>query len=169
MYEFRVVTERDVLQARLLSRARLAPNGCWEWFKSTRRGYGLFYGGGKYQGAHRVSYEAFTGEIIPEGMVVRHTCDNPRCINPNHLVTGTVADNMADREARGRRDVKGEQIGTSKLTKPEVNLILMNKHLSGVQLAALFGVSTSTISLIRKGKGWRHLSATKVAGENDGR
>ena len=90
-------------------------------------------------------------------MVVRHQCDNPACVNPDHLVIGTVADNVADRELRGRRNVKGEQIGTSKLTEADVMAILDSK-LSGVVLAKQYGVSPSSISLVRTKKSWAHVN-----------
>ena len=52
--------------------------------------------------AHRVAWEAHNAEPIPEGMIVRHTCDNPACINPEHLVLGTPKDNTHDMLERGR-------------------------------------------------------------------
>jgi hypothetical protein len=166
--EFKVVTDLDLLQATLFNRSRLLANGCWEWMRGKRAGYGQLQVGKKKTNAHRASYEAFTGEIIPEGMVIRHTCDNPSCINPDHLVIGTMADNMADREARGRRDVKGEQIGTSKLTERDVLAIRASTLASGL-LAKKYGVHSTNIWAIRAGKSWRHLNAAATAGENDGR
>lgn len=75
---------------------------CIEWTGAkTPRGYGNQWFQGKQHGAHRVAYYEATG-IWPE--VVRHTCDNPPCINPEHLVPGTQADNMHDRMDRGRWD-----------------------------------------------------------------
>lgn len=83
------------------------PNsGCWLWHGSCyKRGrpYGIvrrWRRGQKY--AHRLAYEAAYGPI-PAGKVVRHSCDTPACVNPNHLVLGTQAENVADMDARGRR------------------------------------------------------------------
>ena len=133
--------------------------GCWVWKGSKRNGYGLMSKGNKSVSAHRVSYEAFKG-AIPKGMVVRHSCDNPSCINPGHLSLGTQKDNVMDREARGRRDVKGEQIGTSKLTEAEV-IAIRSSPLSNVELGERYGVHKSNIWAIRRGKSWMHLpSAT---------
>jgi hypothetical protein len=80
--------------------------GCWEWTASCARGgYGQFstslVDGKTWYRAHRFSYVAHRGEI-PDGMVVMHTCDNPACVNPDHLKLGTQADNMMDRDAKSR-------------------------------------------------------------------
>lgn len=156
MAEFKVVTDADLLKATLFNRSRLAENGCWEWvgYKASG-GYGAISQGGKNVRAHRVSYEAYNGPI-PKGMVVRHTCDNPACINPDHLILGTQRQNVADREARGRRDVKGSQIGTSKLSEQDVMEIRASTD-STADIAARYGVDKSNIWLIRAGKSWKHL------------
>jgi len=63
-------------------------------------GYGKFDAFGD-QYAHRVAYKLYNGDI-PQGLHVRHICDNPGCVNPSHLILGTAKDNMADRDSRGR-------------------------------------------------------------------
>src|ERR1700728_1242829 len=77
---------------------------CWPWRASCDRyGYGQFKGDAYTtpKRAHRVAYELINGEI-PDGFLLRHRCHNTLCCNPDHLVTGTVADNHDDREAAGR-------------------------------------------------------------------
>ena len=79
---------------------------CWLWNASCRRdGYGQFSVGGRagtMRAAHRVSYEIHTGKV-PDGLVIMHTCDVPRCVNPAHLVAGTQSENLADACRKGRR------------------------------------------------------------------
>jgi hypothetical protein len=75
---------------------------CWNW-TSTRlpAGYGMFWRAGKYQLAHRVSYEITTG-AHPGTFMVLHSCDNPSCVRPDHLSLGTQKANMEDKVAKGR-------------------------------------------------------------------
>lgn len=87
---------------RLMERYRETPTGCWEFTGGrSGSGYGVISQAGKSLLAHRVSYELHKGPI-PDGMVVMHSCDNPPCINPAHLSTGTAGDNNRDRSRKGR-------------------------------------------------------------------
>jgi hypothetical protein len=156
MTSFKPTSDLDLLKATLFNRSRLSESGCWIWVGSRGpNGYGMMSRNSKTVRVHRVSCEAYHGPI-PDGMSVLHSCDNPSCINPDHLRVGTHQENVAEREERNRRDVKGEQIGTSKLTSREV-LEIKASVLSGVELARKYEVSTSTISLIRTGRSWVHL------------
>ena len=82
------------------------PDECWVWTRGrTAYGYGSIHGIGRNGGngyAHRLSYETFVGPV-PDGMCVLHRCDNPPCINPDHLWLGTRTDNMRDRDRKGRQ------------------------------------------------------------------
>ncbi len=78
-------------------------DGCWEWQASRdRKGYGQFAikGSGSF-GAHRLAYAYAVGPI-PDGLMLRHTCDNPPCCRPDHLIPGTAYDNAQDAVERGR-------------------------------------------------------------------
>lgn len=158
MTPFQVVTDADLLKATLFNRSSLTECGCWEWRGSKdAHGYAFISRGNKTLRAHRVSYEAHNGPI-PDGMVVRHACDTPSCINPNHLLVGTQQDNANDREIRGRRNVWGERVGTAKLTEREVQEI-RSSDLSNADLARQHSVDKSNIWAIRAGKSWKHAVA----------
>jgi hypothetical protein len=82
-------------------------NDCWPWVGTTLpSGYGKFNSRGEWFLAHRRSYELEHGEI-PTGLIVRHSCDNPSCVNPRHLLVGTHKDNTQDMIARGRDNFAG--------------------------------------------------------------
>jgi len=79
--------------------------GCVVWTGAkTDKGYGLIEVKGKTRRAHRVAYETFKGEI-PAGLLILHRCDNPSCVNPEHLRTGTQVDNMQEMVAKGRQRI----------------------------------------------------------------
>jgi hypothetical protein len=124
--------------------------GCWEWTASfARGGYGQFFtsvkDGREWYRAHRFSYIAHKGDI-PEGMVVMHECDNPRCVNPDHLRLGTQADNVADMDAKNR----GIWNRTVKM-KMDVEGI-KNSPKGDRELATELGCSPGHIWKIRNGK-----------------
>lgn len=125
----------------------------------TRRGYiQLDIGGGTRAYIHRIAWEAHHG-AIPEGMHVLHRCDQPPCFEIRHLFLGSIADNNADRDMKGRGvvpDTRGERHGNHKLTEDEVRAIRSGRE-SGVDASARYGVSRSTISKIRAGDAWRHV------------
>lgn len=91
------------------------PDSCWEWTGyCSKFGHGQMSAWGRTEPAHRVAYRLFNGPI-PTGLVVRHTCDNPPCTNPKHLILGTVKDNADDRETRGRGVNKKPRQGSENL------------------------------------------------------
>ncbi|MER7835270.1 HNH endonuclease signature motif containing protein [Streptomyces sp. NPDC096040] len=100
IYDFPSGRERAL--ARLAANTRPAENGeCQGRTASTAAGYGRFKIDGVQLYAHRSSYEAHNGRV-PSGLFILHSCDNPLCVNPAHLRTGTHQENMRDRNERGR-------------------------------------------------------------------
>ena len=139
--------------------------GCWEWQGSKCNGYGRMVIGSRTDGTrrtiqtHRASYELKYGEI-PEGMEICHKCDNPCCINPDHLFAGTRQDNIDDRERKGRNNPpKGEKHAKAKLTEQDV-LDIRAKRAEGKsfgKLAQEYGVHKRTIQDAVIGKNWGFL------------
>lgn len=131
----------------------LQEGDCWIWTgSSTRDGYGVLTVGRKQFRAHRASYEAFNGPI-PDGAVVRHSCDTPLCVNPAHLSVGTHKANTADMDARGRRG-KPTNHPLWKISQTDRRLI-RNRRVQGETLSSIasdYGVSFQTISDICIGR-----------------
>jgi hypothetical protein len=126
------------------------PNDCWPWTGCHNR-YGLIHGWReKNILAHRAVF-ALT-HTINDTMVVRHSCDNPLCCNPNHLLAGTQQDNMHDMMERGRGS-KPPLI--SKLSEQQVRAILGDHRLHRV-IAAEYGISKHTVGAIKAGGRWKH-------------
>jgi hypothetical protein len=138
--------------ARFLAKIDFAgPDDCWEWTGSRhpRFPHGrLVVGGraGKVEYAHRLAWLYWVGPI-PDGLLVRHTCDNPPCVNPAHLLLGTQADNALDMVKRRRH-------GRQKMTLAQIDDIASRPRGRGTggALAAEFGVHPQTITEIRSGR-----------------
>jgi hypothetical protein len=149
------------VKPRLLARVSVcAETGCWNWPISKNKRYGQISVGKKMRLAHRVSYELHCGPIT-DGLHVCHRCDNPACINPEHLFLGTQAENMADRNAKGRQArLRGAVNGRAKLSEADVLAIRagLAEGVSQRKLAARHGVHPKQISRIRSGGGWSHLT-----------
>lgn len=105
---------------------------------------------------HRYIYEECFG-FIADDLVVRHKCDNPSCINPEHLEVGTHADNVMDKVKR-ERVPKGSSHSNSKFTEDDVKFIKRNPQISARELVEKFGVSKEAIYKIRQGIRWSHVT-----------
>jgi len=137
---------------------------CWLWHGPTdyKQGYGrLYYERHKHIKAHRLSYILHNGPI-PDNLLICHTCDNPQCVNPNHLYAGTHLDNAADAKERNRLkhpDNSGENHGLSKLTEAavlEIRRLYAEGH-TRQSLAEKFGVLPGTISKVTLRQRWKHI------------
>lgn len=122
-----------------------------------RDGYGQITFHGKGLAVHRLAYEAHYGPLAP-GAVVCHTCDNPPCINLDHLYSGTHADNGRDKMAR-RRSTFGERNAGHKLTEQQVREIdrRIRAGETQVSLAAEYRVGQATVSRIKRRESWAYL------------
>lgn len=134
--------------------------GCMEWIAGKDRGgYGIIKFANKNTRAHRAAYELWIGQI-PEGMCVLHKCDNPSCINPEHLFLGTQQDNMIDMSNKGRSVpaiCNGENNGRAKLTEGQVIQIRAITGLTHREISDMFGIKRGSVTNIRLGKTWKHL------------
>lgn len=150
--------------------------GCWNWNAARGGGYGRIIVGrrgtqgspgfvlGRGVMAHRVAWELHHGVPIPAQMLVRHRCDNPSCVNPEHLELGTPLDNMRDKVDRGRA-TRGEAVNTAKLTESEV-LEIVRRHRRGETQRALaieFGVIPNHVQKIIGGWSWSHVTGIERA------
>lgn len=129
-------------------------------------GYGFCKVNGKTTRLHRQVYCQYNNVTLESiaGLLVRHSCDNTRCINPEHLLIGTAQDNMDDKVLRDRQN-KGTTHGMVKLTPEEVEYIRLNckprDPINSVKsLSRRFGVSTTAIRYARDGRNWKHLTST---------
>lgn len=131
---------------------------CKEW-EGSRRGPGQGYGVKRHQGVsypvHRLVVAQEVGWEAIRGKQVMHLCDNPLCYRLDHLRIGTHADNMKDRNEKGRQ-AKGERNHKAKLTEEQV-LEIRKSSDRNIDLARSFGVTPSVISKIKNRKTWTHV------------
>lgn len=136
-----------------------APNrmGCCEWAgKLNSAGYGRFQANKIQYRAHRFSWIISNGDI-PDGLLVCHKCDNPRCVNVDHLFLGTDLDNNLDKIKKGRANMpKGEMSHKARLTENKIKDI-RNSNISSRKLALCYGVSHHAILCIKRRETWKHV------------
>ena len=131
---------------------------CWVWTKSTLvGGYGQVQIEGKKWTTHRLFYTYYKGEI-PSGKLVCHTCDNPTCVNPDHLYIGTHKDNNNDTYNRNRMPLRyGDQAtNVVKLSKEEA-LHIKYSSIKSKELEQKYNINQSQVSRIRNGKTWKNI------------
>jgi hypothetical protein len=138
---------RGTVEERFWAKVQKTPV-CWLWMGNKNDwGYGHFWLNGKMVKAHRWSYEHHIGQV-PPGKLLKHICDNPRCVRPDHLEPGTDAENMADSLARGRRgNCRGGRLDQDKAV---ALMHLLKTGMTQVQIAKVVGVSIKTVA--RHGK-----------------
>ena len=159
----------ELLVKAFWDRVHSAPQGdclIWKGYRN-KRGYGYITMDGKPLYAHRIAWEMEHG-AIPKGMYVLHRCDEPSCVNVNHLFLGTQANNMADMVSKGRQSKgvlhgikrRGELNGKSKFTEEQILAMLALRKAGETQdsVARQFGTNQGYISDIENGKVWGWLT-----------
>lgn len=146
--EFRTISDEDLLRATIMNKCVVSPLGCWEWAGAKSYGYGMMMRDRQRLRVHRLSYELWRGPI-PAGMVMRHKCDNPSCVNPSHLEPGTQAENIRDIVVRNRH-------GRKKLTPQQVLEIRASSE-ENRALADKYGVGIIAVRRARSGETWTHV------------
>lgn len=146
----------------LLSRTRLTSCGCMEYLGCVQaNGYSRATISGHTDYGHRHIYRLMKG-VISAGLDVRHTCDNRRCINPEHLLLGTRLDNMQDAVARGRQ-ARGSRLPHTKVSAlVEAEIVALAK--AGVKykdVATLFGICPQHAGYVARGNGVRRYGVDK--------
>ena len=130
-------------------------SGCWLWLGALNaHGYGTIRNdliSGRL--AHRYSWALANGKTIPNDTFVCHACDNPACVNPDHLFLGTQKDNMRDMHRKGRNAPSP----TTKLTENQVREIRKSTD-RNKDIADRYGMNPSTISNIRARRIWSHVT-----------
>lgn len=134
-------------------------NECWPFTSKANWGaYKAFWTGEKQDGAHRFSLELKIGRPLKPGECALHKCDNPLCVNPDHLFLGTNKDNSEDMVRKGRKE-KGAAVFGSKLTDRAV-LSMRRRYARGwtlLRVATRYGVTESNAFHIINGKTWKHV------------
>lgn len=133
--------------------------GCWEWQGFKIKGYGQVtrrYNGFCYvYKAHRYSYSLYKGQIA-DGLLVLHTCDNPKCVRPDHLFLGTQQDNIDDMYSKGRNVNRvGNLSNNVWLNEDKIKIIrALYPYIKQGTLANFYKVHVATISAIINRKIW---------------
>jgi hypothetical protein len=131
-------------------------DACWPKKTNSKRGYSTVKFNGKYELTHRASYMHFNGVVeIPKGLMVMHTCDNPPCCNPKHLILGTATDNVHDMHNKGRNALVPKKLTESIVL--EIREYYSGKRGDFAYLANKYGVTHRTISEVILRNTWKHI------------
>lgn len=155
----------DSLRIRFASKTATATSGCIEWTGANNpNGYGKVKISGQIMDAHVAAWRiANGGNPVPVGQLIMHSCDNRKCVNPDHLSCGTSSENMVDCRDKGRvRFDSGEDVKNAVLTDEAVRKIRSEyvPYKRGFrQMAREFGVSESCVRSAYEGRSWKHVTS----------
>lgn len=151
------------LQTRFWSKVEKS-DGCWVWRGDIGHGgYGRIRINGANKMSHRIAWEWVNGPI-PAGLVICHSCDNPPCVNPDHLRAATQKENVEESERKGRRNYRtGPAPWRAKLTEENVREMRHlhkenSKYYTDGKIAKMFGVDPSTAKKAIYGLTWKHVN-----------
>lgn len=135
-------------------------NSCWNWKAGPKESYGNFWLYGRGIGAHRFSWIIHHNQEIPSDKIICHHCDNPRCVNPNHIYLGDFFDNNRDTIRRKRNNTdpnipRGENHRDAKLTWEIVRKIRSLENPNFRELSRKYGVDHKTIWKVYYYKTWK--------------
>jgi hypothetical protein len=156
-------TPNTISKELLLDRTIQHQDGCWEWVGyKTNQGYGRVMAQRRSYLVHRLAMHLWKDFDLNSALLICHHCDNPPCINPEHLFVGTVYDNVQDMKRKGRSPKKqiGEASPIAKLTEANVKRIfklLAEGKLNQRQIARKFKISPGYLSQIKSGFYWKHI------------
>lgn len=149
--------------SRFTSKVDMSKQGCWEWLGCfSSGGYGVYTLHGKIRRhvlAHRVAWVIANEQEIPEGMLVLHHCDNPKCVRPSHLFLGTHQDNQHDkaRKGRGCKGIKNGRCVLSEEVVRTIRRVYIPGKFGATRIARALNVNRNSVDHVIQRQTWSHL------------